>query len=74
MSPLSTYFKDSFRFAIAAFALLILIFVGEGLSWKRLWPGFGAPNQMFRLNSLHFDLRQNFLSKVFSFRYLLTLS
>ena len=25
---------------------LILIFGGEGLSWKRLWPIFGATNQM----------------------------
>jgi carbon starvation protein len=32
--------------AIAAFTPLILIFGGEGLSWKRLWPIFGATNQM----------------------------
>ncbi len=32
--------------AIAAFTPLILIFGGEGLSWKRLWPVFGATNQM----------------------------
>ncbi len=32
--------------AIAAFTPLILIFGGEGLSWKRLWPIFGASNQM----------------------------
>jgi hypothetical protein len=30
MYPLAIFFRDSFRFAIAAFALLILIFVGEG--------------------------------------------
>ncbi len=32
--------------AIAAFTPLILVFGGEGLSWKRLWPIFGATNQM----------------------------
>ena len=32
--------------AIAAFTPLILIFGGEGLSWKRLWPIFGATNQL----------------------------
>ncbi len=32
--------------AIAAFTPLILIFGGEGLSWRRLWPIFGATNQM----------------------------
>lgn len=32
--------------AIAAFTPLILIFGGEGLSWKRLWPIFGAANQL----------------------------
>ncbi|ODS33056.1 MAG: carbon starvation proteinCstA [Candidatus Scalindua rubra] len=32
--------------AIAAFTPLILIFGGEDLSWKRLWPIFGATNQM----------------------------
>lgn len=32
--------------AIAAFTPLILIFGGEGFSWKRLWPIFGATNQM----------------------------
>jgi carbon starvation protein len=32
--------------AIAAFTPLILVFGGEGLSWKRLWPIFGAMNQM----------------------------
>ena len=37
---------DDLRDAIAAFTPLILIFGGEGLSWKRLWPIFGATNQM----------------------------
>ncbi len=32
--------------AIAAFTPLILIFGGDGLSWKRLWPIFGATNQL----------------------------
>ncbi len=32
--------------AIAAFTPMVLIFGGEGLSWKRLWPIFGAANQL----------------------------
>ena len=46
MSPSNIYFGDSFRFAIAAFALLILIFVGVGLSWKHLV-------NLFLLNKSH---------------------
>ncbi|MBI4577200.1 MAG: carbon starvation protein A, partial [Planctomycetes bacterium] len=32
--------------ALAAFPPLVLIFGGERLSWTRLWPVFGAANQM----------------------------